>query len=183
MPELLIIDMVRVNNMVELMDIAPKNPTVELHGEREMAKTFIKTHNKVVVVVEYRDNLISEMVMAYENGRMVSYGNVYTVNDLYVKQIMARGINWHVRRGIIVTQRVVKSHGKPAIVVQKLKMKIDGVNYNVLRVIINTVGVNGGLSNGKMVIAISPRKIGAPIYAEIRRLLTWIERWFKSGAL
>ena len=170
--------MARVKNMVELMDIKPLNPTIELRIERAKATEFIVNHTKIATIISYYDGLINEAIMVYENGHVVTNYDVFTVNELYHRIDMARGINAIVRRGKIIDNYVIRDNNGPVVIAQKLTFKIRDVKYYAIRVIINNVNAKGELISGKMVILTSIRKIRIPFRGlDTDKLMEYVKRW------
>ena len=161
--------------MTELIWIKPLKADVVVN-ERDKARSMILLYgiNKMTVVVEYRDRMVYEYVLTPK----LIHGKIYTLKDVLVNEFVSRGINAVLMRNAkIIKQNVVRANGKTIYIIQLLRTNIDGIKFYVTRVIENTPS-KSGLSDGKIVIAISTKK--TPYDEELKSILWKIEKWINA---
>lgn len=167
--------MSEIKTMTDIIWIKPVVRDITIN-ERAKARSMILLYgiNKMVTVVEYRDRMIYEYVLTPK----LVHGKIYTLKDVLTNEFMARGINAVIMRNAkIIKQNVVRANGKTIYIIQLLRTNIDGIKFYVTRVIENTPG-KSGLSNGKIVIAISTKK--TPYDEELKSALWKIEKWINA---
>lgn len=174
-------NMITIKTIRELITVKPVIPELidrELdHGEKMITVYGI---NKLLVRVEYRDKaLYVEYRGLPINGKPMVFSQVMTINDILIKELLARGIYLYLRRNSRrITHRTLKDRGMTLWVIELRKLKIMDLTLYATIITINARDRRGNLANGKMIIAVSAVKV--PFSKSLDKVLREIERWINA---